>query len=140
MRAQYPFVGLRATCCPSAHSLCPSMLGILYCMCKVRHEEFVYSKGLLLFYPPCREDWPSWAAGTRARCYKTPNSFPRGIYACDSGENVGVWPPFPGPRTQSLALAKHRALDWLRDAIEEAQAEGNVQPIIDFRDKSVRLL
>ncbi|KAI0304810.1 nucleoporin [Russula brevipes] len=31
-------------------------------------------------------------------------------------------------------LAKRRALDWLRDAIEEVQAEGNVQPIIDFRD------
>ena len=34
-------------------------------------------------------------------------------------------------------LAKRRALDWLRDAIEEVQAEGNVQPIIDFRDRSV---
>jgi nuclear pore complex protein Nup155 len=32
-------------------------------------------------------------------------------------------------------LAKRRALDWLRDAIEEVQAEGNVQPIIDFRDR-----
>ncbi|KAI9512809.1 nucleoporin [Russula earlei] len=31
-------------------------------------------------------------------------------------------------------LAKRRALDWLRDAIEEVHAEGNVQPIIDFRD------
>ncbi|KAH9175438.1 nucleoporin [Lactarius sanguifluus] len=31
-------------------------------------------------------------------------------------------------------LGKRRALDWLRDAIEEVQAEGNVQPIIDFRD------
>ncbi|KAI0274723.1 nucleoporin [Gloeopeniophorella convolvens] len=31
-------------------------------------------------------------------------------------------------------LAKRRALDWLRDVIEEVQAEGNVQPIIDFRD------
>ncbi|KAI0257476.1 nucleoporin [Lactifluus subvellereus] len=31
-------------------------------------------------------------------------------------------------------LAKRRALDWLRDALEEVQAEGNVQPIIDFRD------
>jgi nuclear pore complex protein Nup155 len=34
-------------------------------------------------------------------------------------------------------LAKRRALDWLRDAIEEVQAEGNVQPIIDFRDRSL---
>ena len=32
-------------------------------------------------------------------------------------------------------LAKRRAIDWLRDAIEEVQAEGNVQPIIDFRDR-----
>jgi nuclear pore complex protein Nup155 len=32
-------------------------------------------------------------------------------------------------------LAKRRALDWLRDALEEVQAEGNVQPIIDFRDR-----
>jgi len=32
-------------------------------------------------------------------------------------------------------LAKRRALDWLRDAIEEVQAEGNVQPIVDFRDR-----
>jgi nuclear pore complex protein Nup155 len=32
-------------------------------------------------------------------------------------------------------LAKRRALDWLRDAIEEVQADGNVQPIIDFRDR-----
>ena len=32
-------------------------------------------------------------------------------------------------------LAKRRALDWLRDAIEEVQAEGNTQPIIDFRDR-----
>jgi len=34
-------------------------------------------------------------------------------------------------------LVKRRALDWLRDAIEEVQAEGNVQPIIDFRDRSL---
>ncbi|KAI0053328.1 nucleoporin [Auriscalpium vulgare] len=31
-------------------------------------------------------------------------------------------------------LAKRRALDWLRDVIEEVQAEGNVQPIVQFRD------
>ena len=37
-------------------------------------------------------------------------------------------------------LAKRRALDWLRDAIEEVQAEGNVQPIIDFRDRYYPLM
>ncbi|EJD04002.1 nucleoporin [Fomitiporia mediterranea MF3/22] len=31
-------------------------------------------------------------------------------------------------------LVKRRTLDYLRDAIEEALSEGNLQPIIDFRD------
>ncbi|KAI0313508.1 nucleoporin [Amylostereum chailletii] len=31
-------------------------------------------------------------------------------------------------------LAKRRAMDWLKDVIEEVQAEGNAQPIIEFRD------
>lgn len=31
-------------------------------------------------------------------------------------------------------LVKRRALDYLRDALEEVQAEGSLQPIIDFRD------
>jgi nuclear pore complex protein Nup155 len=32
-------------------------------------------------------------------------------------------------------LAKRRPLDYLRDVIEEVHAEGNIQPIIDFRDR-----
>lgn len=32
-------------------------------------------------------------------------------------------------------LAKRRALDYLRDVIEEFQAEGNAQPLIEFRDR-----
>ena len=32
-------------------------------------------------------------------------------------------------------LAKRRALDYLRAVIEEVQLEGNVQPIIEFRDR-----
>jgi nuclear pore complex protein Nup155 len=34
-------------------------------------------------------------------------------------------------------LAKRRALDYLRAVIEEVQLEGNVQPIIEFRDRHV---
>lgn len=32
-------------------------------------------------------------------------------------------------------LVKRRALDYLRAVIEEAQSEGAVQPIIEFRDR-----
>lgn len=32
-------------------------------------------------------------------------------------------------------LVKRRALDYLRAVVEEVQAEGNVQPIIEFRDR-----
>ena len=32
-------------------------------------------------------------------------------------------------------LAKRRALDHLKDVIEEFQVEGNAQPLIQFRDR-----
>jgi nuclear pore complex protein Nup155 len=35
-------------------------------------------------------------------------------------------------------LHKRRALDYLKAVVEEVQAEGNVQPIIEFRDRFVR--
>ncbi|KAJ3721481.1 nucleoporin [Lentinula raphanica] len=35
-------------------------------------------------------------------------------------------------------LVKRRALDYLKAVIEELQSEGNVQPIIEFRDRCVR--
>lgn len=35
-------------------------------------------------------------------------------------------------------LVKRRTLDFLKAALEELQSEGNVQPIIEFRDRSVR--
>ena len=34
-------------------------------------------------------------------------------------------------------LTKRRAVDWLRAALEELQNEGNVQPIVEFRDRRV---
>ena len=36
-----------------------------------------------------------------------------------------------------IFLAKRRALDYLRAVIEELQSEGNVQPIIEFKEKYV---
>lgn len=35
-------------------------------------------------------------------------------------------------------LAKRRALDYLKDVVEEAQ-DGNAQPVIQFRDRSVSM-
>lgn len=36
-------------------------------------------------------------------------------------------------------LVKRRAVDYLRAVLEDLQAEGNVQPIIEFRDRLVNL-
>jgi hypothetical protein len=77
---QYPFVGQvdpKWLAAPASMHSWPSLLGVLHwlvCMCKVRREEFVTSKELPI-YPSCREDWPTWTAGTRH--YNTPNSFPK---------------------------------------------------------------
>jgi nuclear pore complex protein Nup155 len=37
-------------------------------------------------------------------------------------------------------LVKRRALDYLKAVIEEVQSEGNIQPIIDFRDRLAFLI
>lgn len=34
-------------------------------------------------------------------------------------------------------LAKRRPMDWLRDAVEELQADGHIQALVEFRDRCV---
>lgn len=42
--------------------------------------------------------------------------------------------------TEGLSiLAKRRPLDWLREAVEELHADGNIQALVEFRDRFVPL-